>query len=437
MSKSEIFDSFVKIAQEKGLVNDSKSSKKKLEETGRAGSDDISTIEALYGVKPNAPSGAEYKKNIMEAAHPNSVVVSPSYDKLNGLVENNNERQNILLHIVNKPVNGHITHHKYAQKELILSLVRVGNDLDNHDQDKLRALADHCLLQSSDRFEKKGAAALPIAGVAAVALILGSIYLKQHMRFVSDGFIQDNQKLLAEVDDLLTSNSNWGVGYEYTPEFLQVVSELKQKVTEYAGVVGQVLPIIERIQIPQDGAALKEQAKQPADPEIPRAIKVFRDATLNIWPFIEQVHANFNDENYKQRQIKDKGFLSKMVDAPQIFHGGKGLVADDFDDVKHALETYMLDIKKINETLGNTVDFAQLAQKRLQAALTNAPAQAPTNPTGTNPPAQQPGLAERALSNVSNMFSTPAIPAAASARRTLEEKLGIDELDALFTKVGK
>lgn len=435
MSKSEIFDNFIKIAQEKGLVNDSKSSKKKLEETGRAGSDDISTIEALYGVKPK--SDVEYKKNIMEAAHPNSVVVSPSYDKLQGLVENNIERQNILLHIVNKPVNGHETHHKYAQRDLILSLVRVGNDLDNHDQDKLRALADYCLLQSSDRLEKKGGAALPVAGVAAVALILGGIYLKQHMRFISDGFPQDNQKLIAEIDDLLQSNSNWGVGYEYNPEFIQVVNDLKAKVTDYAHVVEQVLPIIERIQIPKDAAALKQQATESTNPEVPRAIKAFRDATLNLWPFIEQVHANFSDENYKQRQVKSKGFLSKMVDAPQFLHGGKGLVADDFDDVGHALETYMLDIRKINEVLGNTVDFAQLAQRRLQSAIANAPKAPSGNATTTPTQTNQSGVLDSAKNTVTNMFSTPNLPAAASAKRSLEEKLGIDELNALFTKVGK
>src|SRR5574338_926186 len=115
MSKSEIFDSFVKIAEEQGLT--SKDSKKKLEETGRAGSDDISTIEALYGVKPDTAKGADYKKNIMEVAHPNSVVISPSYDKLNGLVENNIERQNILLHIVNKTPDGISTQRKYAQQQ--------------------------------------------------------------------------------------------------------------------------------------------------------------------------------------------------------------------------------------------------------------------------------------------------------------------------------
>jgi len=108
MSRSEIFDSFVKIAQEKGMIsNDSSEAKKKLEQTGRADSLDASAIEALYGVKPDAPKSMEYKKNIMEVAHPNSVVVSPSYDKLNGLVESEIERQNINLHIVQPIIQVH------------------------------------------------------------------------------------------------------------------------------------------------------------------------------------------------------------------------------------------------------------------------------------------------------------------------------------------
>lgn len=152
MKRSEIFDSFVKIAQEKGMIsNDSSEAKKKIEQTGRAGSDDISTIEALYGVKPDSAKGMDYKNNIMEAAHPNSVVVSPSYDKLNGLVENNIERQNILLNIVNKPVNGLSTQHKYAETQLLLTLVRIGDELDKRDENELRALSDVCLEQTSKK----------------------------------------------------------------------------------------------------------------------------------------------------------------------------------------------------------------------------------------------------------------------------------------------
>ena len=110
MRDSEIFNSFIKIAQEKGMISEDapEKAKKILEKTHRADSLDISAIEALYGVKPNMPKDMEYKRNIIEDAHPNAAIVSPSYDKLNGLVENNNERQDILLNIVNRTPDGRI-----------------------------------------------------------------------------------------------------------------------------------------------------------------------------------------------------------------------------------------------------------------------------------------------------------------------------------------
>src|SRR5580698_958921 len=100
---SEVFDNFIKIAMEKGLVSKAEAERtEKNTKSPRWDSLDISAIEALYGVKPNLPKDMEYEHNIMEDAHPNSVVIAPSYDKLNGLVENNNELQAILMHIIYK-----------------------------------------------------------------------------------------------------------------------------------------------------------------------------------------------------------------------------------------------------------------------------------------------------------------------------------------------
>jgi hypothetical protein len=387
MKHSEIFNSFVKIAQEKGLIsNDSNAAKKKLEETGRADSLDISAIEALYGVKPNTPKSNDYKKNIMEAAHPNSVVVCPSYDKLNGLVENNIERQNILLHIVSKNPNGYSTQHKYAQQDLVLSLVRLGNELDNRNQDELRSLADFCLLQASNKqLKKQGAAPLIIGVVVGIAALFGGLYAKQHMRFISDGFTADHQKLVAEIDDILESNSNFGVGYDYKPEFLQIVRDLKVQVQAYAGVEKQIEGILEKLQMPRTVDQLKEMAKEPETQEITNSIKAFNTATQKIWSFLESFVKDLDDESYKQRQVTDKGILSKLVDQTQILHGGGGLIADDLDDVKHALQTYMLDIQNISKVLSGTTSFAQNAQQKLTAAISNAPVTTQNTPeSGTS-----------------------------------------------------
>ena len=124
MKRSEIFEEFAKIAQEKKIIsNDSKKSFKALENNPRADSLDVSAIAALYGVKPETSDDMKYKSNIMEIAHPNSLVISPANDRINGLVENNIERQNINLRIVNKNPDGLLTQRRYAQQQLALSLL--------------------------------------------------------------------------------------------------------------------------------------------------------------------------------------------------------------------------------------------------------------------------------------------------------------------------
>jgi len=147
MRNSEIFEAFVKIAEEKGLISRAESSKDKLEKNPRADSLSEKDIAKLYNVSPETNKNMSYKRNIVELAHPNKSIVGPSYDKLNSLVENVNERQDIMVNIVNRQPTGQLFNKKYAEHELVMSLVRVANDMDNKEQEDLMALADVCLEQ--------------------------------------------------------------------------------------------------------------------------------------------------------------------------------------------------------------------------------------------------------------------------------------------------
>ncbi len=117
----------------------------------RVGSDDKETIEKLYNLKPE---GYKYDKNLAEVAHPDKVILFKSHDKINSLIENENERQTIDLNIFNRHPTGQLAAHKYAS-ELVMSLTRVANDLDNRSQDELRALADICLSQFHNKIVKQ------------------------------------------------------------------------------------------------------------------------------------------------------------------------------------------------------------------------------------------------------------------------------------------
>lgn len=367
MSRSEIFDSFVKIAQEKGMIsNDSDSAKKKLEKSHRADSLSITDIEALYGVKPDAPKNMEYEHNIMENAHPNSIVISPSYDKLNGLVENNNERQNIILHILDKTPNGNATNHKYAEKEFLSTLVSLANDLDNHNKDELRVLADACLMQMSAKkkaFKKEALGPLAIAGL--VALPIGALWIQQQMHFINEGYEKNHEKLVAELDDMLNSSASWGVGVDYKKPLLDMVSGFKDRLMSMYNLFKQIEPLVNELEKPKDATELIEISKKPETGVVIKALQSFHAAAYKMLSYVKTLQNDFKSESFKARQVQDKGWMQGLVDKMQIFHGGKGLVADDFDDVNRAIPPYLDSINEILNIFKNAKSVVEDAKQKL------------------------------------------------------------------------
>lgn len=376
MRRSEIFESFVKIAQEKGLISEAEHAEhteKDFSETNpRHDSLSIEQIGKLYGVKPDLPKDMEYKKNIMEDAHPEPVVLAPSHDKLNGLVENNIERQNILLRIVQKEPDGHLTQRKYARKQLLLSLVRIGNELDNRGDDELRKLADACLEQAASDGKKKVLTKQGWVWIAAgIAAAVGLLYLQQHKNFHSDGFAQDYQKVIGEIDDMLTSSVSWyGTGQAYKPEFVQTMNKFKQDLGVVNAAVQKVMPFIQNVEKPRTKTELTQElariAQDPKTKDAEQAVAEFKKTIDEYTPEIFQVVNNFNRQSYKDEVITDKGVLQKAVDWTEVLHGGGGLVSDDFDDVRRALLTLWGDIKGIYGALKQATSIQQALQQELE-----------------------------------------------------------------------
>ena len=375
MKRSEIFESFVKIAQEKGLISEAthaEHTEKDFHETNpRHDSLSIEQIGKLYGTKPKQPEGMEYKRNIIEDAHPDSLVISPSHDKLNGLIENNNERQNIMLHIVHKEPDGHLTQRKYARKQLLLSLVRVGNELDNRGHDELRKLADACLAQASSDGKKKlfKIAFWPI--IAGIAATVGLLYLQQHKSFHSNGFSQDYQKTINEIDDLIGSSVSWyGTGQSYKPEFIQQMTKLKSDLGVMNAAFQKVSSFIQSVEKPRTKTeATQELARIGQDPktqESAQAVEEFNKTVAEYAPEIFQVVSNFARQSYKNEVTTSKGALTEAVDWTEILHGGAGLVSDDFDDVRRALLTLWADIKDMYGALKQSANIQKSLEQELQ-----------------------------------------------------------------------
>lgn len=169
---SDIFNEYAKLMSDKGLVKEAQTKEDDGNSTRRPGVD-LEAIEMLYHVKPNGE-----EDHIMEQAHPDPVMIAPSYDRMNGLVENELERQNVTMQIAQNPNHGKLTHHRYvsAHNELLQEVIKSACLLDNKGQDDLMKLADACAQQLSNyELPVKEAGAflyvLPAMAVGVMALI--------------------------------------------------------------------------------------------------------------------------------------------------------------------------------------------------------------------------------------------------------------------------
>lgn len=340
MKQSDIFNRFVKIAEDKGIVD-------------------------LYEVKPDAPEEMSYKSNIMEIAHPESAIVSPAYDKLNGLVENNIERQNILLNIVNKENNGLHTQHKYATQQLMLSLIRVANDLDNSNKDELRILADNCIEQLNKKASIKKEA-FPWLIAAAVGGLV-ALYLNQHMENEDREYKQNYQELKHQLDELIDSSKTLGVGQELNILFKVELQNFKNMLEKFNGVYLRNESLLNNLDKPRTKSEFNEFVSKFDYNSYMEAYNEFRESADEMNNYLDGILEKFKDRQYKYRQIKDTGFFTKLLDKYKL-RGGMGLFADDFDQVAQAIPAYKQSIQSILERLQGAEKFRSRIEENLESS---------------------------------------------------------------------
>jgi hypothetical protein len=370
---SDILKNFEKIMSEKGAIS-KKAEKKSTHETRSP-----KEINDLYHVKPDTAKGMDYDRHIGQLAHKDMAVVLPAHDKLNGLVETDQERQNIMINLVLKPTHGHLGAKKYAESQLMGSLIRVAQDLDNQDIEELRVLADTCIDQLQKKaFEKEALAPLAIVGiVAAVAAAGGLLYWQQHHDAASMGFRQDSLTMISELKDLANAGG-WGrdeLKSEFKSEINNAISELSALNTEYGALEG----VIEDIESMKTGSQLKtvlDTAKMlQSKPNYQAVYEKFKAMAKNVEPMLTKLETNFKNEAYKKRQVKDKGIWSEINDmVGGALHGGKGLIKDDFDDVVRTLPAYRASITEVLELIAGAESAEKKAVDDVKASQANSKA---------------------------------------------------------------
>lgn len=243
LRESDIFNEFAKICVDKGIIKEAEK-----HEPAETKSDKISNIQLLYGVKPDSI----YKKDLLDEAHPEPVVLYRTHDKLNGLVENLKERQNVMVGISQKPNTGKQTHQVYvkANKELMDQVIKVAMiGAQNNDADLMR-FSQLC----ADRIEKRANPWVIAGVVAGVAAIVGVIASQNYS--VQQGLLGDIAQLKVEMEEATSKY----------PQIGQEVAELMPEIDRLHDLCSAAISLPSpktrnKKQLAQFGAKLKQSVQ--------------------------------------------------------------------------------------------------------------------------------------------------------------------------------
>jgi hypothetical protein len=222
---SDVFSEYAKIALSQGLVSnaeDEEESPKPSKEEKK----ELSNAEIMYGVK-NKPT-----KELLEEAHPKTVVMGPAYDRFNGVVENLQQRHNMMVDIALKNPRILQTNTRYvkAQEDLINETIKLGFYLDNLHQESLMRLADAC----TGSLTKMAAAPLAAAGlgsagtigvVAAIAGIAGLAVAQHYPQ--SQGIVADLEHLVQEIEEAVADYEELD---QFSGGYVRNIQKAKEKI---------------------------------------------------------------------------------------------------------------------------------------------------------------------------------------------------------------
>lgn len=311
------------------IAAENDASKKALEANRRGDSLSAEQISKLYDLDVNKNG----KRNIVEEAHPETLVAFDSYDKLNGILKNDNEAQDITINILNRKQTGFLVYEKLAsQSALINSLVKAANFLDSRDP-ALSMYCDKILVELDKSFKKE--AFLPagvLAGVLIPAGIVGVMYWQQHSDTANRGLVNNLKALDGEIKDIVT-DSAYLTGRDYNKVFKEKLIACRGNIAKIVSMYSQLRNKITAFTFPETGEELMKLSQDVSSQEIITQFNEFKKTGTNLFEYLTDLKESLSNEEMKAMQVTDKGYFTELVDRAKVFSGGSGFIKDDIDDV--------------------------------------------------------------------------------------------------------
>lgn len=249
---SDIFNEYARIMEQNGFV-------KKAEERKPIAEDKEyqDKIKALYNLNITLNDS---DKPIVEQAHPEKVIIAPSYDKLNGLVENIQDRHNVMVGIVNKCPNGNLTNHKYAHQDLVDELIKISFDLDNQGKTELSKQALECAQGITK--EAYFGWLVPVLKSPAFWKTVATIPLwagikTQFFGYIDQGVKADTERAISSLTELSSEVS--GSNKAILAKYIRVLQAFQEKIDSALEIMARTDNNIEHLTGPEDVMKVKQQ----------------------------------------------------------------------------------------------------------------------------------------------------------------------------------
>jgi hydroxymethylpyrimidine/phosphomethylpyrimidine kinase len=304
----DIWDEFEKIAVSQGLISIADDDEQPKSKARDSLSDDA--VRLLYNIEPDL----EKKKSIIELAHPETAVVGRAYDAMNSIVENEEQRHDMMAYIALKMPNGNLTQRRYvaAKKDLLDSLIRSAFTLDHQEEEGLMVLADSCAQRLEERQLKKEAIAPAVIGAAAVAL-LGLGYYFYSGAPPAESVYQNAQKVINAIDGLSDK-----INLDPIKRDMEFLMGLSKKVSD---VKGQLTPIRSvRDSISEAQKASENTKAEAAHKVISQFYDVLRKVKVAIPNWVKQIKLMTTDsdmEEHSEWMSKIREFTNSITDTPE------------------------------------------------------------------------------------------------------------------------
>lgn len=195
-----------------------------------------------YGLTPGKTTD-----EILDEAHPDPIIAGPSYDRLNGLVENLKERSNVMSQIALQVHHPRQTGHAYvlATKELLEETIKLGYLLEAENQEALADLADACSEKlaslAEDQLKKEAlvwfAYPLIVAGLAGIGALVAGGHINNNPQ--SRGLLNDINYAVDQLNDVL-EDSDYSKAHAAVRSFKESLVGVKSNIIELSASMDSI-----------------------------------------------------------------------------------------------------------------------------------------------------------------------------------------------------